>query len=477
MGVILPRKRLRWLFIGVVLVLGTFPAQARYQTVIENNGVADSLFSVGLEQFTQGDYAQSQALFDRVINEFRPNRSTTAAVIFAAKSAYRQKKYELVRAYLNGFAISYASSSYLDEAKRMDELALGAMQIVSADVVDIGVILSLDRDERQQTQEIFNGIRLAIDENNKVSQNKPIRMVFRDIDGGATAARKAVRELAAAKVTAILGTLFSEEALAAADEANKLSTVFIAPLATDDDITQGKPFAFQANPSMKTRGAAMARFVKNGLRLDNVAVILAADERKISERQADGFLTAASELGLTITMVNVLPSENSLYSLADTLPSDTLNQSDVIYIPLASRTPVATVGSILSNLDRMNKNIRVIGNEGWQDLPQKTYASAYLATYGSAYWVDPSNTGFAVFSRSYKALSDKDPDKLAVTGYDVTRFVLKAINEAGSGSIEQKMRDMDQFEGLGIRIHFDGQNINQALFYHRYRDNQLTLIK
>ncbi len=477
MGVIQLRKRLNWLFIGVVLILGTLPAQARYQTVIENNAVADSLFSVGLERFTEGDYAASQATFDRLINEFRPNRSTTASVVFAAKSAYRQKKYESVRSYLNGFAITYASSSYLDEAKRLDELALGALQIETANVVDIGVILSLDRDERQQTQEIFNGIRLAIDEHNKNSPNKPIRLVFRDIDGGATAARKAVRELAGAKVVAILGTLFSEEALAAADEANKLSTVFVAPLATDDEITQGKPFAFQANPSMKTRGAAMARFVKNGLRLDNVAVVLATDERKISERQADGFLTVASELGLTITMVNVLPSENSLYSLADTLPSDTLNQSDVIYMPLASRRPVATVGAILSNLDRMNRNIRVIGNEGWEDLPQKTHASAYLATYGSAYWVDPANDSFAVFSRSYRALAGKAPDKLAVTGYDVTRFVLKAINEAGSGAITQKMRDMDPFDGLGIRIHFDGQNINQALFYHRYRDNQLTLIK
>lgn len=464
------------MFLGALLWC-TLPATARYQTTIEQAPEADSLLTVGMASFSSGNYAQAQATFDRILNEYRPNHSTTVAVIFAAKSAYRQKKYDVARTYLNGFAIKYASSSYVDEAKRLDELAYGAQQIETADVINIGVILSLDRDERHQTQEIFNGIRLAFDDHNRNNPGQPVRLVFRDIDGGANATRKAVRELVNNGAVAIIGTLFSEEALAAADEANKLSTVFVAPLATDDDITVGKPYAFQANPSMNTRGSAMARFVKNGLRLDNVAVIVAADDRKIAERQADGFLTEAASLGLNINMVNVLPSENTFYSLADSLPTDTLNASEVVYIPLASRSPVATVGAILSNLDRMNKNIRVIGNEGWQDLPQKTHASAYLATYGSAYWVDPINPEFSSFSRSFRTLAEKAPERLAVTGFDVATFVIKAVTGSSTGALDERIRTMEHFSGLGIRIHFDGLNINQALFYHRYKDNQLTLIK
>ena len=453
------------------------PAVARFQNVIPSIPEAESLLDVGLQQFENGNYVDSGATFDRLLNEFPTNQTTTTASLLAAKSAYRREEFERARTYLNGFAGKYPSSGFLAEARLLDTMALEAIKYRTEDALDLGIILSLNTKEGAQTQGMFNGIRLAVDQHNADSRNRPVRMIFRNIDGGASATRRAMRELSALGVSAVIGTLFSEEALAAAEEAERSKTVFIAPLATDDQLVNGKTYTFQANPSMRVRGAAMARFAVLGLRLDSIAVILAADDRKISERQADGFLEEASKLGATISMVTVLPNEGSLFNLSEALPADTLDQVNAVYIPLAARNPVATVGGILSNLDRMNPRIRVIGNEGWQELPQKAHASTYLATYGDEFWYDSESENYLQFARSYKALAANEPDRLGVTGFDVTSFLLDTMDGIEEQSLAESLLSRDPFQGLGLRIHFEGSNVNQALFYFRYRDNLLALIR
>ena len=44
-------------------------------------------------------------------------------------------------------------------------------------------------------------------------------------------------------------------------------------------------------------------------------------------------------------------------------------------------------------------------------------------------------------------------------------------------SLAESLLSRDPFQGLGLRIHFEGSNVNQALFYFRYRDNLLALIR
>jgi branched-chain amino acid transport system substrate-binding protein len=461
-------------------LLWVAPASARFQTVIPNIVAADSLLEVGLADFKAGNYTDAQAAFDQILSRYPTNSASSSAAILAAKSAYRLGQYQQARSFLSGFAATYGSSSYVTEARNLDEMAFEAIRFGTESTLTLGVLFSLDRNERHQTQEIFNGIRLAVDAHNAQRNSSPVKMIFRDIDGGSASARRAVRELADQNVSAIIGTLFSEEAIAAAQEAERLKTVFVAPLATDDNLTTNRSFTFQANPSMAIRGASMARFAVNGLRLDSFAVVLSVDERKISERQADGFLEEASRLGAVINQIHILPDENALYRLAEVIPSDTLDAAHAVYIPLASRNPVATVGAILSNLDRMNRDVRVIGNEAWQDLPQKTHASAYLTTYGDEFWVDAESVEYQRFVRSFRALSDTVPERLGVTGFDVTNFVLDSLEEANGengAALAKIMRNSDPFQGLGLRIHFDGGSINKALFYHRYRDNQLSLIR
>lgn len=480
MGVIANTNRKRIAAVACLLAVAiTFAGAARAQlrVGIPSLHAADSLLVVGVEHFESGNYSLARSAFDGVLRDFRDNTATTTAVMLAAKSAYRQRLFEDVLTYLNGFASSYPSSGYVSEARFLSDLSVRAIKYSGTDSRTIGVILSLNEEERIQTQEMFNGIRLAVDYYNQNSSDRSVRMIYRDSDGGPPAVRKAVRELARQDVDLIIGTLFSEDAIAAANEAERQRVVFIAPLATDERVSSAKEYAFQANPSMSVRGAAMARFAVNGLRMDSLGVILALDDRKISERLADGFIQEASRLGADIGFILILQDESPLFQLAVQLPPDTLKGIDAVYIPLASRDPVSLAGAIFSNLDRISKDVRVLGNSAWHNLPQLSHASAYTTTYGNDYLVHIESADYQVFREKFKILSGTEPGRLGVTGYDVTTYMLNALSSGSMGSLADVIRRQRPFEGLGMRIHFNGMNVNQSLYYHRYRDNILSLIR
>ncbi|MBT3448064.1 MAG: ABC transporter substrate-binding protein [Bacteroidetes Order II. Incertae sedis bacterium] len=480
---------LRFSLLLLILALaGTISARAQYSVGIPSIQEADSLLSVGIRAFDQGRYETARSTFDRILTEFEDNAATTTAVLFAAKSAYRTAEYPEARAYLSGFTGAYPSSGYVDDAALLDEMALQASGNTEDLITNVGVILSLSEDERAATQEMFNGVRLAIEAHNRLGKDTPIRMIYRDIEGGATAARRAMRELASEDVAFVIGTLFSEEAIAAAQEAERTKTVFLAPLATDERVAENKNFTFQANPSMSVRGAAMARFAVNGLRLDSLAVIIADDDRNISEKLSDGFVEEASRLGAETLLVSILPDESSLYQLADEFPSDTLNDVQAVYIPIVSNEPIKTAGAVMSNLDRITRllfsdfgtstrAVRILGNASWHDLPQLTHASNYTATYGNDFLLRLETTAYQELVSSFNELSGHAPGRLGVTGYDVTTFALEALFSDSSLPLEELLRRKSPFEGVGLRIHFDQNNVNQALFYHRYRDGKLTLIR
>jgi hypothetical protein len=74
---------------------------------------------------------------------------------------------------------------------------------------------------------------------------------------------------------------------------------------------------------------------------------------------------------------------------------------------------------------------------------------------------------------------------LAVVGYDVTRFVQEAATKlkvAGQDSsdpvqLADAIRAAPPFDGIGIRLDFRGGQVNQAMFYHRYRDGRVELLR
>jgi branched-chain amino acid transport system substrate-binding protein len=462
----------------VLLGLGGVPfAAAQESRTIEHVAAADSLLGAGVAAFEAGRYEDARSLLARVEEDFQTNAASSTARIMRAKAVFRMGDFAAVRAILSGFSVDFPGSSYTEAARALEERALEADRQKAEAPLQLGVILSLGDDERIPSQQLFNGIRMAVDLHNQDPQNRPVRMLFRDISGSPERTARVVTDLKNAGADAIIGTLFSDRAVAAAEASDREGIVFVAPMATDERVSQGHPYTFQANPTMQARGRAMARFAVNGLRLDSLAVITVADDRGVGERLADGFIQQASELGAQINLIQLLDSEADWFTLPDTLSADTLRMVRAVYVPMTAGDAPQRAGRILSAFDRFGRNVRLLGNASWHDLPQKASASRYMMTYSKDFFPDLTSQEFLQFGWAYRALSGQDVGRLGVSGFDTTRFLLEALSRQDSRTLVDRIRNMPEWEGFGTRIHFAGSNVNQALYYHRYRDGQLTLIR
>ena len=88
------------------------------------------------------------------------------------------------------------------------------------------------------------------------------------------------------------------------------------------------------------------------------------------------------------------------------------------------------------------------------------------------------------FIRQYRLLTGNTPDNLSVrgrrlayTGYDIARFLFSTLSPTPPGPGPDDLRTPSAYEGLSRRIHFTEGNVNQAMFFHRYRNNQLELLR
>lgn len=475
-----PRRRTyRFILCGLLLVLALTGRDAYAQTgrIIERIPAADSLLTEGFQSFEARGWQSAFDQFRAVETRFGRNASSSTARMMAAKSAFQLGDFDTTRDLLSVFAIDFPGSSYVNAARSLEQRAFSAGSDQPDDVLQIGVMLPLSESARVPSQQLFNGIRMAVDAHNQDPRNLQARMIFRDITGGSDAAASAVSRLAEEGVDVIIGTLFSASAVAAAERADDEGVVFIAPMATDERVSDGRRFAFQANPSMRARGRAMGRFAVNGLRLDSLAVVTVADDRNITERLADGFIEGASEQGAAINLIQILDSQNEFLSLPDTLAADTLSHVEAVYVPMASRNTAEAAGRILGVFDRWSRNTRLLGNTAWHDLPQRSHASRYQLTYSNDFYPDLKSTEFLQFGWGYYDLSGDEVGRLGVTGYDVTRFILQILNSMDSRTLVDRVRNASSYQGFGTRITFNGGNVNEGLFYHRYRDGRLNLIR
>jgi ABC-type branched-subunit amino acid transport system substrate-binding protein len=465
---------------AAALLSAAVPAGVRAQVPVRDTqtiSAADSLFRAGVEIYEAGDWTAALRRFRRVMDDFPVNRTTTAAHLMATRAAYQAGMFDEAVSLATDFLEAYPSSGYGRAVRDVMNLSLEALRVEDRRPVSLGVILSLDEDQVTDSQEMFNGIRLAVDDHNRAHPADPVRIVFRNTGEGAERVTDAVTSLADEGVTAIVGTLFSDDARAAAEAAEREGVVFMAPLATDRRVSDDRPHVFQANPSIETRGRLMARFAIYGLRIDRLGVIAEETPQGLGTTLSDAFLQQASEMGAEINLVTLLPDDESWFELDSIIDADTLSYVDALYIPLVTDDPVPTAGAVLSSLDRLGRDVRILGNSTWHDLPMRAAAGKYTTTYSNDFYPDDTRPEVTDFRRRYVDLAGREAGRIAFTGYDVTAYLLSVMGFRDDLSLADRLRAEPMYSGLGIRIEFDGGQINQGLFYHRYRDGDLTLIR
>ena len=440
--------------------------------------VAPPRFAAALELFEGERYDEAAEAFDASAASASV-RWVTAALVMRGKALYRAGHYDQAEVSLRSFLEAHPDSRYAEDARATLDFTRVALAVLRQRPRSLGVILSLNGDEAAQSQAIFNGIRMAVDEANlSATGSNRTRLEFRDIGADAAGAGRAVRSLADEGIGVILGALFSDQAREAAGAAEVRRVVFVAPLATDDRVSRNSPVAFQTNPTIEVRGRLLASFAVNGLLLRRFGILTGFDSQGISKAMADAFRDEVERLGSEVVFFENLKSASDWTRLPDLLDPESLSRTRGLFVPLSGRQPERQANSLIQALESMGADLRVLGNAEWHELPLGPKADPYGITYTNDFRVDPSDRTTAAFLRSHRTRFGSDAGRLAHVGYDVTRFLLSAMNGRSTPiDVANALRSAPAFEGTGMRIDFRGSQVNEAMYYQRYRDGRSELLR
>ena len=509
------------------------------------------MFEQGLSAFERGAYGQAAERF-RLVNDYRLNRKTTAALVMQGKALLRLGRYEEAVTTLTTLLDRYPQTSYRAEANRVLDVARTRVEEgqTRVDTLHVGIALPTADEYVSLTQAMFNGIRLAVDEHNGLrrrfvpppglrastdsfdvvntadvygdslaeaegrttvttttdtlrvdsiqvvteQQGRPnwvAKMHFRQVSGGEKSARAAVDSLVATDdVDIVLGPLFSRTARAAGGVAERARVPLIAPLATDGSVSKGRTYVFQANPTVPLRGRIMARFAAQSL-LTKKASIIYEKGNTTSRQMAEGFQSEAEKHDLKVPFVLTLDNPREWSRLPEAIEDDStitdtmFADTEAFYLPIAGRNASGKIQDALTGMSRLNTNARILGNSYWHNLTVTREASAFTATYANDFNVQTGRPEVQDFMRRYRMLTGNTPDdlsvrgqRLAYTGYDITQFVLSTLSPSPPGPGPDDLHTESAYEGLGLRIHFRGEdNVNRAMFFQRYRNNRIELVR
>jgi branched-chain amino acid transport system substrate-binding protein len=463
----------------LALLLLAIPAATAQPATAPTIPMAEQAFERGLREYRAGRFQAAHEAFIRAATEFGYNQRTTAGHLMAGKSLYAAGEFEGAASAVTSLIREYPQSRYLDDARRLrrDALARIGDAAPTVAVTDIGVVLPLSPRDAVFTQTLFNGIRLAVDAHNTSQPGRPVRLVFRDSGGGGIQAADAVSELARAGVQVIIGPLYSEEAIAAGNVAERARVALVTPLATDERVSEGRRFVFQANPTFEVRGRMMARYAMDQ-RLGRLGAV--AVRGTLAETMAEAFADEVIRQGQELVFFERLPSAEAWFQLPERLGADRLALVDALYFPVSGADGDEQAAGALRGLDQMLGETatrpRLLGSDEWFDLDaSRPRAARYGTVFTADYHIGRASAPHRDFNERYRALAGTEPDRLAFKGYDIAVVVLNALG--GQEPVAEALRRAQPYDGLAHRVDFDGGQVNRALHLLRFINGRVERVE
>ena len=322
-----------------------------------------------------------------------------------------------------------------------------------ADEILVGEFSSLTGGTATFGQSTHNGIVLAFDEVNAAGgvNGRRLKLLTEDDQSkpeeAATAATKLITQN---RVVALLGEVASSRSLAAAPIAQSNRVPMISPSSTDPKVTQVGDYIFRVCFLDSFQGAVVAKFVKNSLKLQKVAVLY--DVRNDYSVGLRGFFSQSfKELGGQIVGEQSFSEGDSdfraqLTQLKSLAP-------EAIYVP----GYYTEAGSIARQARELGITAPLVGSDGWDspkllEIGGDAIKGSYLSNH---YSVDDPSPVIQKFLADYKARHGAMPDALAALAYDSAKILADALKRAGSTD-GPRLRDAiaatRDFQGVTGRI-------------------------
>jgi len=340
------------------------------------------------------------------------------------------------------------------QAAQGHEAAGGAP--VDANTILLGQVGSLTGGQATFGVSTRNGIELAINEANAAGGVKGKKLALRVYDNQSKpeeAAQAATRLITQDKVVLILGDVASSNSLAMAEKAQAAGVPMITPSSTNPTVTEKGDYIFRVCFIDPFQGFVMAKFARENLKLDKVAV-LQDNKSAYSIGLADVFRRKFTEMGGKVTAVESYSQGDTDYRAQ--LTAIRKSQPEGIYVP----GYYSEVGIIARQAREVGLKVPLMGGDGWDS--EKLFelgGSAINGSYFSNHY-SPDNPDPRVqkFIADYKAAYRAVPDALAALGYDAARVAVAALERAtdlSGPAVRDAIAQTKDFPGVAGTVTLD----------------------
>ena len=304
------------------------------------------------------------------------------------------------------------------------------------------------------------GAQLAVSQINAAGgiHGRLIELVEAEDQGDPDSAVTAATTLANSDVVAVIGGSFSGPTLAAAPVYNDLSNpvLQITPSASSPDVSSAGDWTFRICPSDLSHAAALARFVRQTLRLDRGAVLY------MNNNYGRGFRTAFEQefarLGGTIVSSDpYLPDQvKEAAPFIDRIAQDGRAQ----FILDAGYVDDGT--ALLKMARAKGLNVPFMGGDGLEGIER--VGPVAEGTYQTAAYLANLNTeANKKFVATYISVfpSEPIPNQTAVSTYDAVNLLAQLIGEVGTdrtklrNALAQVGTIRPAYDGVAGRVAFD----------------------
>jgi branched-chain amino acid transport system substrate-binding protein len=351
-----------------------------------------------------------------------------------------------------------------EQKKQEAPPAAGGQQQAAApaagDTILVGHVASLTGEQATFGESTDNAIKLAINEANAKGGVKGKKITLKTYDDQGKpeeAAVAATRLIVQDKVTVLLGEVASSRSLAMAPIADQHKVPMISPTSTNPRVTKDgdktRPFVFRVCFIDPFQGTVMAKFARENLKLNNVAILRDVGN-DYSVGLADYFAAKFKELGGKIVDDQSFKAGDQDFKAQ--LTAIKQKKPELIYVP-AYYTDVALIGRQAREL---GIKVPLAGGDGWDstklyEIAQGALDGGYFSNHYTHENPDPMVQNFV---KKYQETYGQIPDALAALGYDAALVAIDAMNRAkelSSQAIRDEIENTKDFQGVAGKITLD----------------------
>lgn len=323
----------------------------------------------------------------------------------------------------------------------------------------IGFSLPLSGPNASIGERVKKASLLAIDEYNSMhTGSQEISFVIEDDQSEAKIALSTFKKLVDIdQVSAVIGFVRSDQALAIAESANTGRVVALSPTAGADEITDAGDYIFRNIETGEAHGKGAVKFMQN--KNINSVYILTGNASNAKTYSAHFKSNAEKEDIKVLGNSTYEPKQTDYRSQIVELIS---KKPEAVYIGVTTAPDAGLIVKQLRELRFGGVIMMSVAADGREffDIVGSSAGESYV----TASVVSTDKEG-SDFKEKYKAKYDAEADGFSANGYDATKLIIQSIESCSSESntalslmrecIKTKLYSVKNYQGAGGNITFD----------------------